>query len=472
MNLEKQLKRKLSKDVNSLDKFISKKLNKRFTGKKNQQELIELLPIILENTNIYNCKWIENNISFIKTDEFIDKLINNLEKINFDDDNYIFSKLWTVFSIYEFNEERGKNLSNKLLETNYNFNDFNFTYFLEYVARNNDDLKRRIIEKYLNNKKSCSSAVSFCLYKTCYKDIIYKNIDLIIENKGEDLIILKKTINNYFHDDKKNELVNKINGKIDEDKEFNIKETISTLYSRIISKDMSRVLNETEKKKLDNILEIVTLLVKDIIKNEKINISEINILGRGTYSYVLEIGDKVLKIGKERETKSFPNNPYIIAPLLRKEFKINDNYSVFVEVTEKVDRKSRITQEELYDLYKKIRNLGLYWHDVAFGNVGRLLKDNVIHWRQDLPITDERLGLKRYIGSETLKKGEVVILDNDFITDNPSYGTNNPLKAKFEKMYQEELKGINKRANNLINYYTYNDENNDEQNLLNNLKKR
>jgi len=464
MNLEKQLKRKLSKDVNSLDKFISKKLNKRFTGKKNQQELIELLPIILENTNIYNCNWLENNMSFIKSDGFIDKIIDILDKINFDDDNYIFSKLSIIFSIYEFNEERGKNLSNKLLETNYNFNDFNFTYFIDCIARNNDELKKEIIEIYINNKNICNSAVSFCLYKDCYKDIIYKNIDLIIENKGEDLIILKNIINNYFHDDKKNELVNKINSKIDKHKEFNIKETISTLYSRIISKDMSRVLNETEKKKLDDILEIVTLLVQDIIKNEKINISEINILGRGTYSYVLEIGDKVLKIGKKRETKTFPNNPYIIAPLLRKEFAINYVYSVFVEVTEKVDRKSRITEEELYDLYKKIRNLGLYWHDVAFGNVGRLLKDNVIYWRQDLPITDERLGLKRYIGSETLKKGEVVILDNDFITDNPSYTTNNPLKAKFEKMYQEELKS--KKSINSDTYYTNTYSNEDNKDLI------
>lgn len=227
---------------------------------------------------------------------------------------------------------------------------------------------------------------------------------------------------------------------------------------------MSRVLNETEKKKLDDILEIVTLLVQDIVKNEKISISEINILGRGTYSYVLEIGDKVLKIGKKRETKTFHNNPYIIAPLLRKEFAINYVYSVFVEVTEKVDRKSRITEEELYDLYKKIRNLGLYWHDVAFGNVGRLLKDNVIHWRQDLPITDEILGLKRYIGSETLKKGEVVILDNDFITDSPSYGTNNPLKAKFEKMYQEELKS--KKSINSDTYYTNIYSNEDNKDLI------
>ena len=182
MNLEKQLKRIIDSDVNSLDKFISNKVNNIFTGEKNKQKLIELLPIILENTNIYNCKWIEKNMSFTKTEEFIDRLIDNLEKINFDDNNYIFSIISNILIECNINSNGKKKLSDKLLETNYNFNDFNFTNFLEYVARNNDDLKREIIQKYINNKKSCSSAVSFCLYKTCYKDIIYENIDLIIEN--------------------------------------------------------------------------------------------------------------------------------------------------------------------------------------------------------------------------------------------------------------------------------------------------
>ena len=75
MILENQLRRIIERDVNSLDKFISKKVNNKFIGKKNKQKLIELLPIILENTNIYNCNWMENNISFIKSAGFIDKLI-------------------------------------------------------------------------------------------------------------------------------------------------------------------------------------------------------------------------------------------------------------------------------------------------------------------------------------------------------------------------------------------------------------
>ena len=470
MNLEKQLKRVIYNDVNNLDKFISKKLNNIFNGKKNKEKLIELLPIILVHTNIYNCKWLENNVSFIKTDGFIDKLIEHLEKINFDDDNYIFSKFWTILSYSDFNEERGKKLSDKLLETNYNFKDFIFSNFIGFVTKNNDTLKLEIIKKYIKNKKSCSSTVSYCLSQHCYIDIIYENIDFIIENKGMDLIDLKNIISKYFYYDKKNELINKINSYIDKNKVFNIKETIATLYSRIILKDITQTLNETEIKRLDDILDIVTLLVEDIMKNENIKMSEINILGRGTYSYVLEIGNKVLKIGKKREIKTFPNNPYIIAPLLRKEFEINKDYSVFVEVTEKVDRKSRITEEELYELYKKIRNLGLYWHDVSVGNVGRLLKDNVRYWKEELPITDERLGLKKYIGTETLKKGQIVIIDNDFISDSPSYSINNPLKSKFENRYQEELKGLNKINRKLFDNYHYIHENNEK--LINESKRR
>lgn len=66
-------------------------------------------------------------------------------------------------------------------------------------------------------------------------------------------------------------------------------------------------------------------------------------------------------------------------------------------------------------MYKKLRDLNLIWLDVGYRNAGRLLKDNKINWREELPLTDERLGLQPYIGSKTLKKGEIVILDNDLI---------------------------------------------------------
>ena len=97
---------------------------------------------------------------------------------------------------------------------------------------------------------------------------------------------------------------------------------------------------------------------------------------------------------------------------------------------------------KLYQLYKKIRDLHLVWLDVAQKNVGRLLKDNKIYWREDLPITDKVLGLEESRRKEILKKGDIVILDNDAIYDEKILEEKHihltDLQEEFEKRYQQE----------------------------------
>ena len=173
-----------------------------------------------------------------------------------------------------------------------------------------------------------------------------------------------------------------------------------------------------------------------------------NELNSGAFSTVLELGNKVLKIENKKKKKKFPNNPYINSILLRKEFYITKNHSLFVEVNEKLDTKSEVTEEELYQLYKKLRDIKLIWADIAVRNVGKLLKNNQNYWREELPITDERIGLEPYRGKEKLQKGNIVILDNDLIFDENTdfseirkYGS--PLLVPFEERYQSE-----KRINN------------------------
>ena len=150
------------------------------------------------------------------------------------------------------------------------------------------------------------------------------------------------------------------------------------------------------------------------MKNENVKLSDITYKGGGLSS-VLLIGNKVIKIG-DRATKSFPNNPYIISPLLRKKLEFNGE-SCFVEVTERVDTSKKASKEELYQLFKKLRNLNLTWTDIKEDNVGRLKKENIIHWRQNLNPTDGVLGLDVKRGETILKEGDLVILDADFIYD-------------------------------------------------------
>ena len=85
--------------------------------------------------------------------------------------------------------------------------------------------------------------------------------------------------------------------------------------------------------------------------------------------------------------------------------------------------------------------------DVEPINIGRLLKDNVIHWNSEIMQIDEVLGFEPKRGNTILKAGELVILDADFIFDY----MNTPEKyleydwdhtrnqRRYEARYQKEL---------------------------------
>ena len=190
-------------------------------------------------------------------------------------------------------------------------------------------------------------------------------------------------------------------------------------------------------------------MILDVMKNENVKFSDITYNGGG-FSRILLIGDKVIKLG-DRVTKNFPNNPYIVVPLLRKEFDIN-NMKCFAEVTERVDTSTKPSKEELYQLFKNLRNLGLKWTDIKEANVGRLNKKNIIHWRDNLNPTEEVLELGTKRGTTILEEGDWVILDADFIYDendpNINYTNNKPLYDEFEKRYQSEKRKLKEREEN------------------------
>ncbi|MBO5180021.1 MAG: hypothetical protein J6B87_06725, partial [Clostridia bacterium] len=215
--------------------------------------------------------------------------------------------------------------------------------------------------------------------------------------------------------------------------------------TRFIDGIIQKAFWKQQGKKYKNFNELLLLIIQDNCKNENKRISDTKYINSGNYSAVFGIGDKVIKLGKDRITKTFPNNPYIVQPLLRKTINI-DNDTFFVEITERVDTSNKdITDEDLYNLYKNIRNLGLMWNDVARKNVGRLLKDNVIHWNSNLKLSDQALELDKKRGTIILKKGDLVLFDDDFIYDEndkmKQYATGSiPLQKVFEKRYQQEIK--------------------------------
>ncbi len=248
--------------------------------------------------------------------------------------------------------------------------------------------------------------------------------DTIINSKFP-LIKLKALVKN------NTEIYKKIMLKINENKKLFIKKTVN--YS--ISKHFN--ITEINKSMLKLIQEIIFMIIEEIAKNENEDICNLELIGEGDFSLVYSIGDKIIKIGSKRATPKFPNNPYIVKPLLRKSIPINDNNDiVFIEVCEKI-KTNCCTEEDVYKLYKSLREIGLIWMDPKKSNVGKLIKDNKIYWNSNLNPSDKALMLDEYVEDTELKAGDPVICDADLIYTY-SKKMNIQRVAKFELKYRDE----------------------------------
>lgn len=400
-----------SNRIGKLEAFLLKE------GKRNKDKIRKYADYILKNCSDYN--WITSYLIMYDGDELIDAIINNYNKLKENNiDTYSI-----INRITKYSNDKLISYIDKLIPV---IDDFTLRNILDKI-KDNEEVMNYIIDKYLINSTISIKLTSFLLKNNLYIDKVYQNFDNIISNNIKDLYELKKqgTLNE--------EASTKISKIVQNNKEY-LDNTIEDILKEIYGEKFN-------SKDFKVGIDTIKIIIKELCQNENKTYGDIEYLGKGTFSYVLAVGDKVLKIGIKRYTDSFPNNPYIITPLLRESIKINEENKIFLEVTERVDTKTEVTTEELYQLYKKIRALGLVWTDVAKRNVGRLKKDNIVHWNTPLYPTDEALELKKYINASQLKKGDLIILDADHIYEGYKYNLTN---KEFEDRYQEELKEKNK----------------------------
>lgn len=400
-----------SNRIGKLEAFLLKE------GKRNKDKIRKYADYILKNCSDYN--WITSYLIMYDGDELIDAIINNYNKLKENNiDTYSI-----INRITKYPNDKLISYIDKLIPV---IDDFTLRNILDKI-KDNEEVMNYVIDKYLINSTISIKLTSFLLKNNLYIDKVYQNFDNIISNNIKDLYELKKqgTLNE--------EASTKISKIVQNNKEY-LDNTIEDILKEIYGEKFN-------SKDFKVGIDTIKIIIKELCQNENKTYGDIEYLGKGTFSYVLAVGDKVLKIGIKRYTDSFPNNPYIITPLLRESIKINEENKIFLEVTERVDTKTEVTTEELYQLYKKIRALGLVWTDVAKRNVGRLKKDNIVHWNTPLYPTDEALELKKYINAPQLKKGDLIILDADHIYEGYKYNLTN---KEFEDRYQEELKEKNK----------------------------
>lgn len=432
---KKEILNKIEKEINkhnlddryefeSCSENIDDFLYELIVTNKNNNEMYEFIAENLDYLMKYstgNSRWFREILDNEKLrDKFIIYIKNNLSKFKNDID---FIEVVALLNKYEcYDVLTSKEFLNKLFDLKFP-NDF----YLDLYIFLPEEFIPTYIDLCIENRLTFSNTFLYLIF-TFYKEYFISNFDRII-NSTKEIISLKTIVVT------DSDVYKKLVEYIDKNEELVLNKISEAYIERKMTGDIGDI------SLLKNIL---VLIIKDIIKNENVKVSDITEVGTGAFSTSLRIGDKIIKIGK-RNNKKIKNNPYILTPLLRREFKV-DNNSIFVEVVERVNTDEKYSFDEIYSLYKKLRDIGLVWTDCTNSNVGRLIKDNKRYWRFDLQPSDKLLNLEPGNLNTRLKEGELVILDSDYIFDENDPNIIDPHTTnllQFETRYKKELEEKN-----------------------------
>lgn len=376
------------------------------------QSILDNMDIIIKYTSKNNMEYLLNERLAGNVD-FLNAIKNNIG--NFKYTNNIKNILSYLSNNFDIKQVYTDDFIEKLLDLDLSYvglRDITFAIPRDKI----DSLINICLKKKKHIKDLIKISIDDC--NRSYMRFLVENIDLCA--KETDIPYILKDYLKHYDDCVK--VINK-----------NIEDNPKNAYKSFLFYNFHSL---TDDDAYNNFIKFV---VDELCKNENVSISDIEFLGEGAYSNAYGIGDKVLKISLMRETPIFPNNPYIVKPLLRRRIS-NDDFGFFIEVTEKVDTNSFVSDKEIYDLYKKIRNLGLIWVDTAIENVGRLKRDNIIHWKDNISPTSESLYLDDKVGEDiVLKKGDLVLMDADFIYNEDEITSSTGANKDYENRFQRDL---------------------------------
>ena len=180
----------------------------------------------------------------------------------------------------------------------------------------------------------------------------------------------------------------------------------------------------------------ISMLINELLKDGNCSYLDIERKNSGAFTHVYKIGNKVLKIGTPKLLHKIPNHRRIIQPLLRRELPSSGEGAIYVEVEEAVEPVHDPRYfKQLYEIYKELRDDGLIWGDPKLANIGILQKENkqVLHGEY-LPVDYKTLGFMNNPIGNPLKKGQLVIIDPDYIF---KVGDENIQRCKLSETYEE-----------------------------------
>lgn len=348
------------------------------------------------------------------------------------------------FSLYFikklFNEEKKSLFNNVKIET---LIEDNFNRIMNCVGGGNVDSFINTLYSYESMRPFLqkTETIKYILDNTKYDDFeliisdssikkdaelfIHNNIDYVLSNYS-----LKKIIAIYKNTKLSEEETSKVDKYLNSKKE--------EFLTAILTKTLS-INDDVDKNQLNSLINTITKIVDKVLEKENCKITDIKILLSGGFSSVIQIGDTIVKVGKPRKTFSIPNDKRILQPYLRKDLSEKYGIGAVIEVSDRVDTDISLSENELYEIYKDMRNRGVVCGDFKYSNVGKLIKPNI-------PRNNEVNGMIGEI-SETLDSGEYVIFDTDFIYNENDHNIDltSDLSSKFENRYAlEKMKKENK----------------------------
>ncbi len=195
-----------------------------------------------------------------------------------------------------------------------------------------------------------------------------------------------------------------------------------------LKKNADRIVNEELKRIkhsiIYNMLEVrynikigefneIANLFEETAKNEGLTLFDIKKIDYGSYSTIYRIGSKIIKIGYRRRIDEIVDNNRILLPdtLL----KIHSN---IIEITDFIDGKSNFSTEEIYEVYKELRDQGVVWLDPTKDNLKRIDEENLKKQEKKSNNRDKYPFIKnRKFRNRQLRTNDLVIIDLDHMVD-------------------------------------------------------
>ncbi len=215
------------------------------------------------------------------------------------------------------------------------------------------------------------------------------------------------------------------------------KDYTHTMYLDALAKRTRQISKEDLSKKIEPFVSPISQIIDELVESGNVTYADISFLGKGAYSSVYGIGDKVLKIGAKRANFNYPNHRRILQPLARRILS-QDDFSSIIEVSPKVKtlNKDQEDKEKLYEVYKELRDSGIVWADVRFDNIGILNGPNLpTLYGKPFYVSPDAAGTDREISEEELsllRAGDWVIIDTDHLYK----------EKEFEKETDEQFQAL------------------------------